>query len=216
MENGTKDFNNLRIVPWLLMILVLAISFLAWGLNIGWNSQAITVLTVFPLLGLLAWSIMWTHYILGAVGVAGYNLPENKYYNKYSAYAVLALILLHPGLLIWQQWRVNSLLPPGSIYGYVENSLKLFIFMGSLSLLIFLSFEVLNRMKNHQRVRKYWIVVSVSQMLAMTLIFVHAIALGGVLNQEWFLFYWVCLGALLIPAFILVGRSDLEYSRKSD
>ncbi len=204
-------------VPWLLGGSVSLVVFVAWAAGLDWRLSTVTILSLFPLLGLLAWGLMWTHYSVGLLVSSFPSLKGSASYRNASRYAVLGLILLHPGLLIWNQWKVNDVLPPGSIYSYVASSLKGYVFFGSLSLLILLSFEIFDRYRNSPTVRSKWFFVSLAQMFAMTLLFAHAIALGGTLQQDWFLFFWVCLGVTLIPAFYVVGASDWYYSRsKSD
>ncbi len=200
-------------MPWLLGIGVSVVVFVAWAAGLDWRLGTVTVLSLFPLLGLLAWGLMWTHYSVGLLASTFPSLKGSASYRNASRYAVLGLILLHPGLLIWNQWKVNDVLPPGSLYGYVASSLKVYVFFGSLALLILLSFELFDRYRRKPAIRSKWFFVSFAQMLAMTLLFAHGIALGGTLQQDWFLFFWVCLGATLIPSFYVVGTSDWYYSR---
>lgn len=202
-------------LPWLLFTIVIIVPFVFWFDRLGWRSKAITELTFFPILGIWAWGIMWTHYAYGALRIVFGDLAKNRFYSRLTNILVLALILIHPTLLIVNQWQTRKLLPPESMYGYVDSSLKLFVFFGTLGLLTFLSFEVFERIRNRQWVKRNWHIVSISQMVAMTLIFVHGLALGANLNNSWLEFYWVVLGALLIPCFGLIGRSDWRAAKEN-
>ncbi len=207
MTNDTAN-RYFALFCWVLAGFLLLVPFVAWSSLRGWQFGGLTGLAVFPLLGLWAWSLMWSHYALAAVRILNPQLIKNKTYSMVSGYAVLLLILLHPALIYWNLWTKQDKLPPLSVYSYVGSSLKLFVVFGSVALTLFLAYEVLERIKNRPLITRYWPWISLSQMLAMTLVFIHAVALGRTLGISWFEFYWVILGALLIPCFGLVGRLD--------
>jgi hypothetical protein len=83
---------------------------------------------------------------------------------------------------------------------------------GSIALLIFLSFEVFGRIKAIPFMQRNWKWVSVSQMIAMTLIFFHGLGIGSILESPAIELYWVALGVLLIPCFGVIGREDWKRS----
>ena len=116
MDKQTKELYK-KHLPWILFFKVTFMTFIFWGIFRKWNFTNITALQLFPILGFYAWSIMWTHYIVGAVRIFNPGLKRNELYSNMSGYLVLGLILLHPGLLIWNQWSVSGLKPPESIYG---------------------------------------------------------------------------------------------------
>ena len=196
-------------LPWALFTLVTAIGFIAWAEMRQWQFGNLTTYALFPLLGLWAWSIMWTHYAFGGIRLVS-TLPKNVSYSRISGAIVLACLLLHPGLLAYGQWRTQDLLPPGSFYSYVGTSLKSAVLLGSISLLIFLAFDVGTRLKKYVWVRRNWRWLSLAQALAMTFIFIHSLRLGQNLQHGWFQFWWVVLGALLIPCFGLILREDFR------
>lgn len=203
--------------PWLLLITVTLAPFIAWAQARSWQFNTLTALSLFPLLGLWAWSIMWTHYAYGTLILCNPSrFKKSQAYSRVSRYAVLALILFHPNLLVWNQWNIRGILPPESIYGYVDSSLKVFVFFGTLSFLTFLSFEIFERLRNKAWVQRQWRWISLSQMVAMVLIFFHALAIGQTTNTTWFEYYWVLLGCLLIPCFGVIGRADWQTTKKPD
>ncbi len=203
-----------KLLPWLFLLVVTLLPLLVWASNLGWRLKSVTTLTLFPFLGLWAWSIMWTHYAYGSLRIVYPELQKNKIYSKITGYLVLGLILLHPGIVALSQWKFQHKLPPGSYYGYVDSSMKLFIVFGAIALLTLLSFDVFERLKHKAIVQRNWHWVSFSQMLAMLLIFVHSLELGQTFSSSWFEFYWVALGALLIPCFGLIGRLDWQSVKK--
>jgi len=202
--------NNLS---WFLFVVVVTISLVVFGRGLNWNLDTLTIYSIFPIFGILAWSIMWTHYVDGAIRII-YNKPKNEIYSRFSGALVLFLILMHPGLLGLSQFQNTGLLPPGSYFSYVGNSLVWAILIAEIALIAFLAYEVLNRIKSKNIVAKNWFWVSLSQAGAMTLIFFHGLALGSHLSGGWFQFYWVVLGALLIPCFGIILKYDWQQSRR--
>lgn len=197
-----------KFLPWVLFVPVIVLPYIAWSQRLNWNYSEVNAYLLFPLLGLWAWGIMWTHYAYGGLRLVNNNLQKNRFYSKFTGVLVLFLILMHPGLLALEQWENTSTLPPQSFYSYVASSQKLFVVFGSIALIIFLSFEVFERIKSKPLVTKNWKWISLSQVIAMTLIFIHAMAIGNTLNSGWIEYFWVMLGALLIPCFGLVLQAD--------
>ncbi len=197
-------------LPLVIWLAVLALPFFAW-LHAQRNPLHLTAYSIFPLLGMLAWTTMWSHYAYGSLRLAFPSLTKNVAYSKTTEIFVLACIVLHPSLLAWQLWRTTGALPPTSFYKYVGSSLKLFVMSGSFALLLFLSYEVLHRLREKPMVIKNWRWISLSQMLAMVVIFVHGLKLGQNLRAGWMQFVWVCMGALLVPAFALVLQHEWKH-----
>lgn len=206
-----QSFNKLT---WGILLLSIILPMFVWGEFIGWSVGDITIYQWFPLFGLIAWMVMWTHYISGTIRVKNPELKKPKYYEPLTAYLVLVSLLLHPGLLAFALWSNDVGLPPNSFYDYVGDSLKLAVIFGSISLMIFLSFEIFNRTKTNKHIIKWWLAISISQSIAMTLIFVHGLRLGSILSG-WFEIVWVVYGLLLIPCFYIIHRQDIENRAKN-
>ncbi len=198
-----KDSWFVRNLSWILVISVILIVWMAW-VSIFSGTANIKVVTIFPLLGLLAWAIMWTHYVMTGLDVVAKASISSNYYWLSTRIAVLLLILLHPFLLAWKQWQLIGALPPGSFYSYVASGLKAYVMLGSLSLLIFLSFELFNHFKNKKWVKKHYWLIELSQIAAMILIWFHALKLGNTMSIGWFKIIWIFMGILLLPCFYLV------------
>ncbi len=201
-------------VAWGLFAVVVAVPTLVWANKINWSPSNIALTNVFPLVGILAWSIMWTHYAYGAFILSQDSAArKDRTYRRFTQWLVLALILLHPGLLALNQWQVRNILPPEAFYGYVGQSLRIYVALGSVAFLAFLAFEVLVRLRRHRLINKYWFYVSISQAVAMVLIFVHALKIGQDMHG-WFELYWIGLGCLLIPCFGIILRYDWQQHRQ--
>lgn len=201
-----KTYN---IFSWALVSISVLLPTIAWGSNVNWQIDSLTAYQWFPLLGLLAWMIMATHYFTSALRVVYPYLQKPRYYSKSTSYVVLACILLHPGLLAYSEWRNTNVLPPESFVNYVGESLVLASMFGSIALTLFLLYEVVDRLKHKKALQKNWWLVSISQTLAMVLIFIHALRLGGEM-QGWFLIVWVVYGVALLPCFYIIHSYDLK------
>ena len=200
-----KDFNRFT---WGIFAVSILLPLLVWATNLSWDFGSVSIYGFFPLLGLVAWMTMWTHYMTGAVRIRNPKLVKPVHYSRVTGYLVLGCLLLHPGLLAYAQNRNGQGLPPNSYYAYTGDALRLAVMFGILSLLIFLSFEVFNRMKDRRLVRKYWWAISLSQSLAMVLIFIHGLKLGYSIQDSWFTIVWVIYGLLLLPCFYVIHRQE--------
>ena len=185
-------------IPWILTGLVSAIAIYVWGHSFAWDTRAINAYQFFPLLGLLGFSIMWSHYMVGRLKRSVLRGTDLKQYFRYTGYAVLAAIVLHPGILIYQRFRDGYGLPPKSYETYVAPGMGWLTMLGSASLLAFLAFE-LHRFYSHASWWKY--VVSAGD-IAMLAIFYHGLRLGSQLQGGWFRGVWIFYGVTLLAAIV--------------
>jgi hypothetical protein len=212
---STMTQKRFNVFAWSIFFLSVIIPVIVWGNNVSWQIRTITPYQWFPLFGLLAWMIMWTHYVNGAIKIKNTSLETPRYYGKSTAYIVLASLLLHPGILAYAQWKNDVGLPPISFYDYVGENLLLAVMLGSVSLTIFLSFEIFDRMKNNPGIKKWWLAISISQSIAMTLIFVHGLRLGSTISSGWFLYIWMLYGIILVPCFYIIHTVDFQNRAKN-
>lgn len=199
---------------WALFTLLLVLPLLSW-LNIYKFQPPLSAGAIFPLLGVWAWLIMWTHYAFWWIKKRNKALRSSQNYGKISMWLVLVLILLHPGLLAWEQYRLFGLLPPDSFTLYVTSELQIFVSMGSLALLLFLAYEVVHRLRNSDWFKRQHGWVSASQAAAMTLIFVHGLMIGETVLYSWMLAVWVLLGIVLAPLMVLAVSESFSISKSN-
>lgn len=202
--------NNRIIWPWALTLVVTVLAVVAWGQTFGWNLSSLDTYQIFPVLGLVAYSIMWAHYVTGSVKetvLKGVRLDD---YFRITSYAVLLAIVLHPGLLIYQRFRDGYGLPPGSYLTYVAPSMAWIALLGTVSLLIFLAYELHRWFED----KPWWKYVLAAGDLAMVAIFYHGLRLGGQLQGGWYhyvwLFYGVVLAVILVQKYALIVRRKLQ------
>src|SRR5688572_13852910 len=96
------NLKQLQFGAYFVSLSVSILAVIAWGGYYGWTLN-LSLYQIFPLFGLLAFSIMWSHYIAGfSRRLLGYGSEALADFYARTAAVVLGLILLHPGLLILQ------------------------------------------------------------------------------------------------------------------
>jgi hypothetical protein len=185
---------HIMLIAWGLSTLAVLLAVVSWQQYLVVPLGQSTIYDIFPVFGLVAFSIMWSHYAVGAL-VRWYDISREKVdsFYRWTAYVVLAAILLHPGLLEWQFWRDSGELLP---YGYVAPSLRLYIVLAQVALVAFLAYESHRWFKE----RSWWHWVERASDVAMFLILIHAYKLGLSLLPGWFRYVWFFYGVTLIIA----------------
>jgi predicted heme/steroid binding protein len=210
-DEGMNTQAHSRIIPWLLGGFVSAVTLMVWLSGLG--VTGLNGLSLFPLFGLLAWSIMWTHYVYGVMMVR-FGYERNRLYQKISTKIVFACLWLHPGILIYQLWASNRTLPPSSLIDYMGQANTMLLIGAIVAWLTFLSFDVLIKFKKRPFWQKHWWWVSVSQAFAMAAIYGHAIKLGRHIQVDWFKAYWAALGLILVPSIVYLLWNELSEASK--
>lgn len=204
-----KSARGLQIFSWLLGIGVLAVAFAAWS-EVRLTGRELTAYDFFPVLGLSAFGLMWTHFVTGTLRRI-YDLPSStlKMYFKVTSWIVLALILLHPGIFVVKLALDGFGLPPFSyLQVYQDTLLRISLLFGTLSLLAFLAYEL----RRKYRKASWWKYVEYANVAAMFAILYHGFMLGQELSLSWlrvvWLFYTVTLAATVIYNEIYKRRAQ--------
>lgn len=192
-----------QVVAWSLVTIVSLIAIISWGSFYQWHLLPLSVYQLFPLLGLVAFSIMWSHYMVTLMR-SSWSIKKVVLANYYSwtGYTVLILICLHPGLLVYQRFKDGYGLPPGSYEHYVAPGLGWVTLLGTASLFVFFAFE-LHRFFSKSN---WWHYVADASDLAMLFIVYHGLRLGTQLQHGWFRIVWLFYFATLIVALIYKYR----------
>jgi hypothetical protein len=187
-----------QIGAWSLTLAVASLAIIVWGQSYDWQLSFDAYL-IFPVLGLTAYSIMWAHYMAGTLREL-FDVDKHalKEYYRWTGFAVLALICLHPGLLIYKRFVDGYGLPPHSYETYVAPGLGWITLLGTASLLVFLAYEFHRKFGK----RDWWHFVTEAGDLAMLAIFYHGLRLGSQLQQGWFHYVWWFYGATLVAVLI--------------
>jgi hypothetical protein len=190
---------QLQVIAWGISSTAVVLAFIAWGQGNAWHIDS--TYQLFPLFGLLAFSLMWSHYVMAALRMH-FKLEKAvlKSYFEATSLAVLAAILLHPGLLTYQLWRDGLGLPPGSELNYVAPSLGIYVVIAMISLLVFLAYEF-RRLFGQ---KPWWKYVQYASDVAILLILLHSLKLGSQLQAGWFPIVWYFYGVTLGIALVYI------------
>jgi len=186
----------------------------AWGLAltttvlalIVWlpsTASGLTTYVLFPVFGLIAFGLMWGHYVIGAfrrvLGVEGDVL---KVYWGVTSWIVLFCILAHPFLVDFQLYLDGLGLPPNSLFSvYVRPLDQLALYAGFTALLSFLAFELYRFFQT----KPWWKYVEWLNIFAMCLILFHGFVLGGELRMPWFQVLWFGYGLTFALSVVYTG-----------
>lgn len=195
MKANRQTFQS---IEWLLGTVVTVVALTAWGTARHIGASTLTIYDVFPVFGLVAFSLMWTHYISGSIRrLMNLEKAKSDLYWSVSSGLVLAAIILHPLLLETGLIRDGLGLPPAN-YFTAYQSLGWFLVLGCTALLIFLSFET----KRWWGEKSWWKWVEFAQIPALIAIFIHSSVLGRELSVPWFRTIWWLYGLTLVGAWI--------------
>lgn len=195
--------NKLLTGAWALAALTTILAVYVWGEGVNWDIGGLSNYQIFPLLGLIAFGLMWGHYMVAAL--RQYLVIDRIVIAQYfhiTSLVVLVAILLHPGLLIWQLARDGLGLPPESyyrLYGWLT-------ILGTVSLCVFLAYEL--RRKFGQR--SWWKYVERLNDVAMVAIYYHGLKLGSHTQVSWFRYLWYFYGATLVAALMYLYSLKLK------
>jgi hypothetical protein len=205
---------NLRIAIWLLGLVTITAVLIVWA-QVRLGGSVLSTYDIFPLLGLIAFSLMWTHFVSGAIRRwLGLPISTLRTYFKFTSWLVLGLILLHPLLFIVQLGLDGLGLPPFSYLGlYPALASQIALLLGTLSLVAFLAFEL------HRKFRgaSWWKYVEYLNILAMLAIFYHGFTLGGELSVGWFQIVWLVYLVTFIGAvsYTQIHKTKGNHEQKS-
>ncbi|HSX27809.1 MAG TPA: hypothetical protein VLG25_03440 [Patescibacteria group bacterium] len=196
--NVKSESLRLKVFAWSLSAVVVILAFLAWGMGNKWQLAHISNYKLFPLFGLIAFSLMWAHYIVS--GTRQYfkiASSEVRGYFEVTSFAVFLAILFHPGLLWWQLWRDGLGLPPESyLKHYVAPGLGWVALLGTASWFVFLAYEF-RRLFDQ---KSWWHYVQAASDIAIVAVFYHALRLGTQLRHGWLKPVWYFYGVSLLIA----------------
>lgn len=185
---------------WTLAAIVILFAVAAWS-QVRLTEKPLSAYDIFPLFGLMAFSLMWTHYVTGAIRrLMHMNSRTLRRYFQVTSGLVLVLLLLHPGIFLAMLWLDGFGLPPFSYWEVYAGLFERFaLLLGTISLFVFLGFEFYRKYK----AATWWRYVEYANMAAMGAIFYHALTLGGELELGWFRLVWFVYGATFVAAVII-------------
>jgi len=214
-NQSMTDKTKVMLFAWATTSLAVILAVVAWGQGLKWtfDGNAGLVYQVFPLFGLLAFSIMWSHYTASVFRqIKGVDKKVLNTYFQITSLLVLVAILLHPSLLWFQLWRDGYGLPPNSyLTHYVAPTLRWAAALGTLGLSIFLAYEL----RRFFDKKNWWKYIVYATDVAIIAIFVHGLKLGKNLQQPgWFQKVWYFYGITLLASLLYIYNAKRQDNKK--
>lgn len=199
---------KLQLATWIGTGLLVTLAIVRW-IQIRLADGELGSYELFPIFGLLAFTLMWTHFVSGAVRrLVGAREGTLRTFFTVTSWLVLAFILLHPGIFLFTLWADGLGFPPMSYLSiYVDLGARIALFLGTLSFVTFLAYELRRRYKK----ATWWRFVEYANIAAMFAILIHSLTLGGEVASGWFRILWIVYGITLASA---IGY-NYYYNRKT-
>ena len=168
-----------------------------WDSTRGGTLQDIEPVSLFPLFGLLAFTIMWYHFLIAAFKRHWPDAYDYKQFFHKTSKGVLILILLHPGLLLYEGMTHSF-----TAFDYVGEDNKIFILFAYVALSVFLAYEVVDRLRDKAIFKNNGEIIAAINRAAFILIYVHGLMLGQHLQTGWLRSLWLFYGITTAIFFV--------------
>lgn len=175
------------LVVGILNVSTVGLALVAWLGSIG---SSVSALEVASLLGVVAFSLMWVHYVADLIAPRPDDAKDVQY--VISRYAVLLAILVHPFLINYYLVTNNFGFPPQG-YEALLGDLAAVVLLGWIALAAFLLFELRSKLKRFDRK------IFHANIIAMFLVLIHGFMIGMVLMDTWYAsVWWILLVAFTV------------------
>ncbi len=179
---------------YLLLVVVLLLPLYFWGDSFAWDFSIISGHVLFPLLGMLAFSLMWLQVVVSTFPKA-FNINLDRFWAV-SGLWVLILFVAHPVVAVFANKSTN-------IFSFVADAQQVYIWLAVIAFIVFVLFEIVMRLGKKPfaaRARPY---IEKASYVGVILIWVHSLNIGshtgfGFLNYVWW-FYG-------ITAVLMIGK----------
>lgn len=162
-----------------------------WFNNADLSWDKTVVFEIFPVLGLIAFSIMWLHVIGSPFRKTLEQYFDYKKFMAVSSIIVLISIALHPLLIYIGFWLIGV---PGSPFTYAPGDQQYLIWIAILAWVIFVTYDILKKFKNTDFFARHWQTVKLISTLGLFLILFHSLGLGGDLQMGALQYVWIFYG----------------------
>lgn len=195
---------------YLVQSLFLLPSILYWLSKQDWSLASLNAFSIFPLLGLLAFTIMWFHLMVAALIKLKPKMFDYSDFYRKTSNAVLALIIAHPLLLIYKSIQNST-----SAFDYAGDNGKVFIVFGSVALLLFLAYEVVDRLRDKPILKNNWQFVIAANRIGFVLVYVHGLQVGQHLQSGWLKALWIFYGITTAIYFVWSYSTEIREDRRT-
>lgn len=173
-------------------------------LNVSWGNSSLLI-NIFPVFGLLAFTLLWLHAISGAFEEKLRAMFNFEAFVRWTALVILVSILLHPLLLlIIARFDILAIFAPG------EHQFALLL--GLFGLILLLTYDIGKVLKRHEFFTRNWNAILIISNIGFVLTFFHSLELGSDLQSGFLRKLWIFYGVTAIIALIYTyGIKKLKY-----
>ena len=179
-----EQSSSSKVAFWVILTVVILLPVYVWADFLSWNFSTVNISLLFPLLGLLAYSILWLQMLVVSRLIPLSTIVRNNFFFI-SGLVFLLLIIAHPLLLSIAQYQIGQ-----SVVDYVGDTKQVFIFLALAAWVIFITYEIFNKFKKWRYFNNSMKVFKYLNYIAFYLIFVHSISLGTHLQDGLLKFIW--------------------------
>lgn len=162
-----------------------------------------TLRLIFPLLGMLSFTLIWFQIMLGAFMTPLYKLfapLDILKFHIFEGTAAIILVFLHPTLLFGAQFLDEGWNGFFS-FSFVASDKVMYVFMGEVAFVLFFTAVSAAILRNKPFLVKHWRKFHMLQYVTFILVFLHSINLGShtsssPIKQLWLLYATTFLIAL--------------------
>ncbi|HEY1074328.1 MAG TPA: hypothetical protein VGE59_01340 [Patescibacteria group bacterium] len=197
--------HNQKFLASCLATLVILLPILVWGSSLPRPLSQVSLYELFPVFGLLAFSIFWLQ-LLGLLCKPYLTHLSLRPFFKWSSHAFMTFVIAHPLLLAIAQFNNHLGLPLQSFYDYVPSNLTGYINLAVIAFLVFVITEITGWIGNTPWIQKFAKPLEYVNYLTFFLVFWHSIHLGQHLQSGWLLTVWwffVITGLPIITTLII-------------
>jgi predicted heme/steroid binding protein len=187
-----------KLISAVLNITVIVLAVAAWVGSIG---SVISSLEIASLFGVLAFSLMWVHYVVDVSAPQDADSHDFQYYL--SRGAVLLAIVTHPLLVNWYLLSQGFGYPPTS-YESLLGATAWAVIIGWLALFAFVSFEL------RGKITRFIPQILYANIIAMFLVLIHGFVAGMFVIDGWYLWVWFFYLFTFLAIAVYHYRADQE------
>ena len=152
------------------------------------------IATIFPFLGILAFTLLWTHSICGVFESWLQKYINMDLYVAITAKIILLCIILHPLLaLVTVNFNLSNLY---LAYGF------LFIELGAIGWTLLIIYDVAKPFLKYEAVKKQWNNILTISTVGFIIIFFHSLFIGSDLQTGFLRTLWIFYGVTGILATV--------------
>lgn len=159
--------------------------------NVSWSESSLLA-SIFPIFGLLAFTLLWLHSMSGVFEEWLRERFNFDMFVDYTATIILVSMLLHPLLLL--------VIIRFDILGLLQGGLA--IWLGVIGLILLLTYDIGKAMKKRGFFSKNWNAILIVSTIGFLLTFFHSLMLGSDLQTGLMRKLWLFYGITAILATI--------------